>query len=683
MWYKNTELWNDQWKFYPGDGKEEDFASPEHNDDTWQAVTLPHDWDTAYAPTKESKAGAGGGYAHSGIGWYRKHFVLTKADLKQHLSFIAEGIYMDSTIYLNGQKIGNHIYGYSTFALALDEAAKEGDNLLAIRVNNSRQPGSRWYTGSGIFRDVYLRKMGDVSLTLFGGRVDPGNVVNDQMAVLFLKTKVENSGSTVEDVQICWKLKDRRGRQVASVSAGLVVQGGQSGEAATSLSVEAPDLWSPQSPCLYTLDTILLVNGKAQDEHREHIGIREGKWSADCGFTLNGQPLKIKGVCLHHDSGLFGAAFHKEVWQERLQLLKDMGANGIRCAHNPPAPGLLELCDELGFVVMDEIFDEWMLGKNKNENYFSDQVSYGVAQHFTAIAEEEMKAMMFRDYNHPSVILWSIGNEIPEQSSPSGKEIARKLTAIVHELDPLRPATSACDNIAAPATYETRDDFLEELDVVGYNYVGRWKERAERFYEDDKLAHPERIMIGSENPSVGGDRGDYSMSDPLNRNYTSATLTHEALWRFTASRNYVAGDFIWTGIDYLGEAPWPRRGANSGPIDTAGFEKDTFYYLRSIWNEEETTLHVLPHWSFDAKEKGQFKNVVIYTNCEKVRLYVNGRLVGEKGSARCPRYGATKAWNDEYFRYHPTTGDLHLSFDVPFEEGELVAEGYIGKRKVK
>ncbi|MCR5033038.1 MAG: DUF4982 domain-containing protein [Lachnospiraceae bacterium] len=681
MWYKNTMLWNEDWKFSLTE--EDSLFLSEKPDDSWQNVTLPHDWDTAFAPEKSALSGAGGGYARCGSGWYRKHFTMTRSDLRDHIDLIAEGIYMDSTIYLNGHKVGDHLYGYSTFSMELTPFLKEGENLLAIRVNNSRQPGSRWYTGSGIFRDVYLRRHKDLQLTLFGGRVDPGNVTRKDLAGLNLRCLVTNQADTDKDMQISWKLKDKRKKEVASVSAGLCLKAGETGEAATGFSLENAMLWSPEEPYLYTLITTLSENGKVVDERREQIGIREGEWSPDQGFLLNGEPLKIKGVCLHHDCGLFGAAFHKEVWRERLLLLKDMGVNGIRSSHNPPAQGLLELCDELGFVVMDEAFDEWTLGKNKNENYFSDQVSFGTAQHFHRIGEEEVRAMVFRDYNHPSVILWSIGNEIPEQSASFGKEIAEKLSGIVHSLDPHRPVTSACDNIAAPEAYAARDSFLEALDVVGYNYVGRWRERAERFYEDDKRANPGWIMIGSENPSVGGDRGDDSMEAPYNLTYVTKMLTHEALWRFTSSRDYVAGDFIWTGIDYLGEARWPRRGANSGPIDTAGFEKDAFYYFRSIWNEKEITLHVVPHWSFDPKEKGQFKTVIVYTNCQRVKLFLNGRLVAEKGSERCPRYGATKTWNEEYFRYHPTTSDLHLSFDVPFEEGELVAEGYVGEKMVR
>ncbi len=683
MQYKNSSLWNEGWLFALTDENEEQLSKPDYPDENWQEVTLPHDWDCAFAPQKEAKSGAGGGYAKAGIGWYRKHFSVGKGDLKKQISLIFEGIFMDCTIYLNGRRIGSHIYGYSTFSQDLTDALKEGKNLLAIRVDNSRQPVSRWYTGSGIYRDVYIRKNEDLRLTLFGGRVDTGNVVSEEAASLFFRCKAENLGRKAKDVQIFWKLKDKRGKEVASVSAGLKIGADTVAEASTGITLSDAHLWSPTDPYLYTLITTLTCEGKVCDERKEKIGIREGNWSASEGFSLNGAPLKIKGVCLHHDSGLFGAAFYKEVWQEKLYLLKDMGVNGIRCAHNPPAPGLLELCDELGFVVMDEIFDEWMLGKNKNENYFSDQLSFGIAEHFTQIAKTEMENMIFRDYNHPSVILWSIGNEIPEQSSPVGAPIAEAFVKIVHDLDPHRPATSACDNIESPPAYRTTEAFLDALDVVGYNYVGRWTERAEYFYEQDKLKRPDRIVIGSENPSVGGDRADYSMSDPLNRNYTTAALTHEALWRFTASRPYVAGDFIWTGIDYLGEAMWPRRGAACGPIDSAGFLKDAFYYFRSIWNTQETTLHVLPHWSFDKKETGKFKSVIVYTNCERVRLSLNGKVIGEKGSASCPRFGATKSWNDEYFRYHPTTGDLHLSFDVPFEEGTLLAEGFVGNKKVK
>ncbi len=683
MLLKDTTKINDNWMFTLGDCSDYAYAATDFDDKKWEKVKLPHDWDTFFAPDKKSKSGAGGGYAKGGIGWYRKIITLSKEDLKKRHELIFEGIYMESEVFANGILVGKRAYGYATFVVDITDAVTEGDNIVAVKVNNSKLPNSRWYTGSGIYRDVYYRKTDSVCLDYFGVKADTSGVYREGLsATIDVRTLVNNYSEDDSNIQIKWVFKDKRGKQVASAGATLYTSSFGSSEACSRIYVDKPSLWSDKSPYLYKLVTQLYRGDEKIDERVDGFGIRTAEFTPSDGFSLNGVRTKIKGVCLHHDSGLFGAAFHKEIWEYRLKLLKEMGVNGIRCSHNPPAPALLDLCDELGFVVMDEIYDEWTLGKNKNENYFSDQPSYGFSQFFYQDAEQELRTMLRRDYNHPSIILWSIGNEIPEQAYSDGAKIVKFLSDIVHSEDSLRLVTSACDNIASLPEIETRKDFIDALEVVGYNYVGRWRERAESFYEEDKLANPDRIMIGTENPSVCGDRGDYSTDNKYNFSYVTATLTHEALWRFTASRNYVAGDFIWTGIDYLGEAHWPRRGANFGAIDTANFKKDAFYYFKSIWNKDEVTLHLLPHWNFEGEE-GQFKQVLCYTNCEKVKLFINDRLVGEKACAACPRYGATKSWDDEVRRYHPTTGDLHLSWDVPYEKGTLRAEGYIGNKRVK
>lgn len=683
MLLKDTIKINEDWKFNLGDCKDYLYTGADFDDKDWEKVNLPHDWDTFFAPDKRNKTGAGGGYAKAGIGWYRKKISVTRRDLKKRHELVFEGVYMESEIFVNGIPVGKRVYGYSTFVVDITDALAEGENVVAVKVNNNKQPNSRWYTGSGIYRDVLYRKKDVVSLDYFGVKADTSGVYRDnQSATIDVRALVNNYGEEDTNILVKWILKDKRGKEISVAGATLCVSSFDSSEACSRIYVDKPSLWSDRTPYLYKLVTLMYRGNTKIDERVESFGIRTAEFTPDDGFLLNGVRVKIKGVCLHHDSGMFGAAFHKEVWKYRLKLLKEMGVNGIRCSHNPPAPALLDLCDEMGFLVMDEIYDEWTLGKNKNENYFSDQPSYGFSQFFYRDAERELRTMLRRDYNHPSVILWSIGNEIPEQAYSDGAKIVKFLSDIVHEEDSLRLVTSACDNIESLPEIATRRDFLDGLEVVGYNYVGRWRERAETFYEEDKLANPDRIMIGTENPSVCSDRGDYSTDNKYNISYVTAALTHETLWRFTASRNYVAGDFIWTGIDYLGEAHWPRRGANFGAIDTANFRKDTFYYFKSIWNKAEVTLHLLPHWNFEGDE-GQFKQVLCYTNCERVKLFINDKLVGEKARAACPRFGATKSWDEEARRFHPTTGDLHLSWDVPYEKGTLRAEGYIGNKLVK
>lgn len=667
-----TEMdFNENWSFLLGDGK--GFEEPDYMETGWKDLTLPHDWSTEHEPRQDAPTGGGGGYATAGIGWYRKHFSIADLSMEEKIFLYFEGVYMDADIYLNGEKAGWHGYGFGSFTIDLSGKIKKGENVLAVRVDNSRQPNCRWYSGSGITRNVRLIRTDKIHVDTWGVRCDT-NRINPRLdqASLQIRTLVKNEEEEPVCVSVIHTLYDAEGNKVCTSGTALYINAGETSDCMVRPEVEKPCLWTDETPYLYTLVSTITKDEVPVDEVSCSVGIRTATFDCDKGFLLNGQSVKIKGMCLHHDCGMTGAVGYREIWKRRLQALREMGCNGIRCAHNPPDPAFLDLCDEMGFLVMDEIFDEWMLVKHKINNYYSQNLAYGPGQFFHRYAREELTVMLRRDYNHPSVILWSIGNEIPEQSSLDGVKILNELQDICHEEDSSRMVTSACDNIAAVESVRTLREFENALDVVGYNYVGRWRERAETFYEQDREAYPKRRMIGSENPSVGGKRGDYS-GKGFWGNYANATLHHEALWRYTVSHDFVAGDYLWTGIDYLGETRWPSRGAACGPLDTAGFPKDSYYYFRSIWNKKEITLHLLPHWNWPGDE-GSFKQVVCYTNCEKVNLYINGRLVGTRGY-ECPRYGAVKAWNDNWGK-QATTNDLHLVWDVPYEPGELRAEGY-------
>lgn len=667
----STINFNEDWLFCLQDSPA--FAEEGIDESAFRRLTLPHDWSVDYPLEEAAGTGGGGGFGKAGTGWYRKHFVLDEISEKEKLYLYFEGIYMDSTVYVNGIEAGGHGYGYTSFYVDITGLVKEGENLAAVRVNNSLVPNSRWYSGSGIYRDVYLVRTGKVHFDHFGVRCATNGLYPKQdMAALQIRARVSNDSGRPVKAGVLHKIYDKDGRLVSTSGIALRLQAGETGDCMVRPNVEAPHLWTDEDPYLYTLVSSVTVDGQETDSDSCRIGIRTAVFDAEKGFVLNGRSVKIKGMCVHHDCGLTGAVGLRESWERRLKILKDMGCNGIRCSHNPPAPALLDLCDELGFLVMDEAFDEWLLAKNKTDNYYSEALAYGSSMFFEKHAKEDLVAMLRRDFNHPSVVIWSIGNEIPEQSSIDGVKILEYLQNICHEEDSSRMVTSACDNIAAVEPIRTLREFENALDVVGYNYVGRWRERAETFYEEDRLAFPLRRMIGTENPSAGGIRGDYSR-DGGPWSYVSATLHHEALWRYTASRDFVSGDYLWTGIDYLGETRWPRRGAPCGPIDTAGFKKDTFYYFRSIWNTKEITLHLAPHWNF-AGEEGTYKQVICYTNCDEVKLYINGRYVGSRGY-RCPRYGAVRAWNEGFFG-HATTNDLHLAWDVVYEPGVLRAEGY-------
>ncbi len=678
---RTREGFQEGWRFYLGEvtgGETVGF------DDTgWTAVTLPHDWGVAYDLNEGNPTGPGGGYARAGVGWYRKHFTPSQQSASRHTSLLFDGVYMDSTVYLNGQLVGGCASGYSSFDMDLTATLQPGENVLAVRVDNAHQPNSRWYTGSGIYRRVWLETFGGVHLNRWGVFAHT-TALGQGEATLEVRAEVANDVAEPVLASVLHRLLGCDGNQAASVGAAVWVPAGGTGLALARPAVASPRLWQLDDPYLYTLETTVTVDGVAVDRVVTPVGIRTATFDADRGFLLNGRQVKIQGMCVHHDGGLLGAAARPETWRRRLALLAEMGCNAIRCAHNPPMPDLLDLCDQMGFLVMDEAFDEWLLAKDKSRNYYSEEPAWGASAFFSRCGEDDLLRMLHRDRNHPSVMLWSVGNEIPEQSSPQGVAILRRLVELCHREDPSRMVTSACDNIAAPPPATTREDFLSALDVVGYNYADRWREHAETLYDADRQRFPQRRVCGSENASAGGLRGVYTPLEGLPafvqpQNYPAITLKHEWLWRYTASRDFVAGDFLWTGVDYLGEAPWPLRGALCGPIDTAGFAKDTWHYFRSIWNREAVTLHLLPHWNWPGRE-GEFLPVVAYTNCDEVRLYVNGRFVGARGYA-LPNFGCTRAWTDRP-AFAPTTHDLHLVWDVPYEPGELRAVGYRQGRSV-
>jgi beta-galactosidase len=420
---------------------------------------------------------------------------------------------------------------------------------------------------------------------------------------------------------------------------------------------------------LYTLRTIVLdEGGRVVDQTDTPFGVRHIAWDADRGFLLNGTRVKLLGVNLHHDGGPVGAAVPEAVWERRLRLLKQMGVNAIRTAHNPPAPEFLDLTDRMGFLVMNEAFDEWTHGK----------VEWGYHRYFAEWAERDLTDFMRRDRNHPSVVLWSLGNEIGEQHAPGGDTVLRMLVDIAHREDPTRPVTTGNDHIYADDG-ATTVEFMELLDIVGYNYVDRWHERRELYATQDHHAHADWKFIGTESGAVWGTRGTYSLgSDPERPrpSWTTGMINAAQLWKFVAMNDWFAGDFMWTGIDYLGEAFWPRIASTSGAIDMVGFPDDGFYFYQSRWTTAPM-IHLFPHWNWSGRE-GQPIPVLAYTNCDAVELYLNDRFVGEK-RLEFPRQGTSGGWNS-YARpqVFPTTADLHLSWDVPSERGVLRA---VGKRE--
>ncbi len=664
---RTTINFDEGWKFFKGDSQ--NAQDPALNDKTWRMVDLPHDWSIEGIVSENEPAGGSGGYYPTGIGWYRKHFSVTKDDLNKNNLILFEGVYMNSDVWLNGQHLGNWPYGYNSFYYNINSFLKAGENILAVRVDNSKQPNSRWYSGSGIYRHVWMVRTGNLHIAPWGVYVTTPEIT-DQNAKVKADIRFENKLTKGTTASLILKIADEKGNQAGSGESSFQVQPGKEQSVSVNIEVTSPKLWSLESPVLYTLTSTIMVDGKIVDEVRTPFGFRTIKYDVDKGFFLNGVHVRMNGVCLHHDAGCLGAAVPIKVWERRLQVLKDMGCNAIRGSHNPVASEFLDLCDRMGFLVMDEVFDEWKIPKRE----------FAYNKYFDDWSEKDIVAMVRRDRNHPSIVLWSAGNEIPEQSSDNGSEMLKRLIDIFHKEDPTRPVTVACDNIAADGR-PAKIEFLNLLDIVGYNYVDRWHERRELFYSIDRHDHPDWKMIGTESSSAGGVRGSYTLnsaSGALNPNYNSRMIRAEQLWKFVSVNSYVVGDFMWTGIDYLGESRWPAKSSSSGVIDLCGFPKDGYYFYQSQWTKKPM-IHIFPHWNWTGIE-GQVIPVLVYSNCDAVELFVNGKSYGEK-RLEFPRQGNSGGWNSYASPpVNATTADLHLSWDVPFESGTVKA---IGKKNGK
>ena len=656
------------WKFIQTDVKgaeQQDF-----NDTQWRTLNLPHDWSIEGEFKEDAVTKGSGGYLPTGIGWYRRHFNLSEIRKDQQFNIEFDGVYMNSMVWINGKNLGNHPYGYTSFSYDLTPYLRKGENILAVRVDNSLQPNSRWYSGSGIYRHVWLNTVGRVHIAQWGTYLTTPQV-DSTSATVVIRTSIDNNLRAEKSLVLRSVILDLSGKEIASIETPVTLSTSEKKEIDQRITVTSPSLWSLENPILYTLNTILLEANQVADNYTTSFGIRRIDYDKDKGFLLNGKQVKMNGVCLHHDAGCLGSAVPIQAWARRLQILKEMGCNAIRTSHNPPAPEFLDLCDQMGFLVMDEIFDEWVERKG--------QVQYGYHVYFDQWSQTDVVSMIHRDRNHPSVVIWSAGNEVPDQVKESGIETIRKLVAIFHQEDPTRPVTQANDHIAAgdgPASLP----FLEEQDIVGYNYVDRWRNRRELYYSIDRHDHADWKMIGTENVSVPGVRGQYTLqSDPKParpgrpNDYRINMIEAEQLWKFTAVHDYVIGDFMWTGIDYLGEAWWPSKSASSGVIDLCGFPKDGYYFYQSQWTKEPM-VHLFPHWNWKGHD-GEIISVIAYSNCDSVELFLNGKSFGVK-SAVFPQQGVSLAWN----KYdHPfvaaTTSDLHVSWDVPYEPGTLKVVG--------
>ncbi len=660
------------WKFIQSDVKDAEKA--DFDDTKWRTLNLPHDWSIEGEFKEDATTKGSGGYLPAGIGWYRRHFNLSIVGKDQQFQIEFDGVYMNSDVWINGQHLGKHNYGYTSLFYDLASYIKKGENTIAVRVDNSLQLSSRWYTGSGIYRHVWLNITDPVHISHWGTYITTPQV-DSLSATITVRTFVENNLSISKKMVLRSVVKDGSGKEIAKIETPFSIVAFGKEEIKQTIKVASPKLWSIDNPTLYSLNSFLVEKKEEVDNYNSTFGIRHIEYDKDKGFLLNGKHLKMNGVCLHHDAGCLGAAVPEHAWVRRLLLLKEMGCNAIRTSHNPPAPEFLDLCDKMGFLVMDEIFDEWIESKAPQ---------YGYHKYFEENSQSDLVSMIHRDRNHPSVVLWSAGNEVPDQVKEIGSETLRKLIDTFHKEDPTRPVTQANDRIAA-GDGPAKLPFLDMQDIVGYNYVDRWRDRRELYYSIDRHDHPDWKMIGTENVSVPGIRGQYSIDtnksekrQGRSQDYRTNMIQAEQLWKFTAVNNYVIGDFMWTGIDYLGEASWPNKNASSGVIDLCGFPKDGYYFYQSQWTKKPM-IHLFPHWNWKGHE-GQVISVITYSNCDSVELFLNGKSFEIK-SAIFPQQGVSLAWNAYQHPYVPaTTSDLHLSWDVPYEPGVLKV---IGKKDGK
>jgi beta-galactosidase len=656
------------WKFFKGDAP--GAQQPNFADANWRDVDLPHDW-SIEGPFSEP-AVARGPSLPMGIGWYRKHFNVPESYSGRKVSIQFDGVYQLSEVWINGQYLGKRPNGFIGFSYDLSPHLKYGgDNLIAVKADNSHQPNCRWYSGSGIYRHTWLLVTGQVHVAEGGTFVATPRVEMD-FATVQVKTRIQNEGKTAVECRVTSTILDRDGNPAegAQPSEAKSIPANGEYEFVQQIRVDQPNLWSLEDPYLYTLRTSVVGGGS--DSYDTVFGIRKIEFDVDRGFLLNGKHVKLYGLWGHQDGGSVGVAVPERVWERRLELLKAMGCNSIRTAHNPYAPEFLDLCDRLGFMVMNEMFDEWKQNKTP----------YGYGNYFDEWSERDLTSFIRRDRNHPSVLLWSAGNEIGEQAATNGVEMVKRLVDIFHREDPTRPVTMGCDRIAANLTGRevgTPPEFLAVLDVVGYNYFGRRNKRAETYCSDDRHAYPQRKFIGTENEGMGSTRGDYRGLFPLPPGVTfwgwngNRGTAVEQLLKFVRINDYVTGDHVGHSVDYLGESEWPEKNGGGGVLDTCGFVKDAYYFYQSQWTNK-TVLHLFPHWNWKGKE-GEVIPVLCYTNCDTVELFVNGKSFGVQGYW-FPRVGYWPRQSGGDRSSAPrTTSDLHLTWTVPYQPGTLKAVG--------
>ncbi len=638
------------WHFHLGDVNDGEKTSL--NDADWRLLNLPHDWSIEGKFSKDNPATPEGGALPGGIGWYRKTFTVPASSKGKLVYIDFDGVYQKSDVWINGHHLGFRPNGYISFRYEMTPYLNfGGKNTIAVKVDNSVQPNSRWYSGSGIYRNVWLVTTNGVAAIDHWGTYVTTPQVSNEEATVMVKTKINKYNAEHRKLSLKTTIYNKEGKAIETSTTPIETNGNKVEALDQKIKVENPELWSVDRPYLYKVVSEVMAGNIVLDNYTTPIGIRYFNFDPDKGFSINGKYMKILGVCDHHDLGSLGAAINTRGLERQLQMLKEMGCNAIRTSHNPPAPELLDLCDKMGFIVMDEAFDCWEWQK----------VKYDYHLYFKQWHKRDLEDQVLRDRNHPSVIIWSIGNEIPQQSDTSALRIAPELAGIVHSLDTTRPITTANDSP------DTSNKIIKSgaIDLIGYNYH-------EFDYATFHDRYPGKKFIATETTSGLEMRGFYQMpSDsiriwPARRpfgnpgNTVSAYdnvrpawgSTHEATWKVMKKYDFLSGFFIWTGFDYMGEPTpysWPSRSSYFGIIDLAGFPKDIYYMYQSEWTDKPV-LHIFPHWNW---EPGKLVDIwAYYNNADEVELFLNGKSMGIKKK---------------------TGDDLHVMWRVKFEPGTLKA----------
>ena len=660
---KRNNLFDFNWRFHKGGAIGAEI--PSFDDSKWSVVDIPHDWSIEDLPGTNSPfnidaiSQVSGGFTTGGTGWYRKTFTIPKELSEKQFTIFFEGVYMNAEIWLNGEFLGNHPYGYTSFWFDVSGKIKhEKENVLAVKVKNEGE-NSRWYSGSGIYRHVWLNMVSAVHVATWGTSITTPEVT-EKKALINIRTSIVNQSQNVAKITLVTKVLNAGGQEQAEAKTEKTIEPGKTIDVIQVMSVNNPSLWSTDTPVLYKAISEIHESESLTDHVETEFGIRSVSFDAVNGFLLNGKSLKLRGGCVHHDNGILGSKAYDRAEERRVELLKSSGFNAIRTSHNPPSPAFLNACDHLGMLVMDESFDMWKEGKNPNDYhlYFSDWW------------KKDIESMVFRDRNHPSVILWSIGNEIPDGTNPEVVDQAKMLAGYIRLIDPTRPVTSAVNDLRPD-----KDSYFAALDVAGYNYASGGDHNQKNLYEADHERLPQRVMVGTE----------------------SYPLEAFGSWMDVRDHIYVIGDFVWTAFDYIGEASIGWRGyfqkqdffpwnlAFCGDLDICGWKRAQSYYRDALWKENQVSIWVTPpqpsfalnperqswskwhwndavdDWSWEGSE-GQIMDVTIYSSCGQVDLLLNGKSLGEKETDRTTKYFA--------------------DWKVPYEPGTIRAIGYAGKKQV-